>query len=300
MHVAITGSTGLIGSALRRSLVADGHRVTGITRRPQAPDDIGWDPADGRLDPADLEGVDALVNLAGEGIAEHRWSVEQKRRILQSRARGTELVASTLASLASTTQPPKVLVSGSAIGFYGDRGDEVLTETSAAGEGFLTEVCKAWEAATAPAAEAGIRVVHVRTGIVLTTGGGSLAKLLPLFRFGLGGRFGSGRQWWSWITLDDEVSAIRFLLDTPLTGPVNLTAPAPVTNAELTRALGRALRRPTLVPVPAFGPKLVLGRQLADALLFSSARVVPAVLQDAGYRFAHPELDGALRSLLSS
>jgi uncharacterized protein (TIGR01777 family) len=295
MDVAITGSTGMIGSALRRSLTADGHRVIGISRRASGPDDITWDPAAGKLDAAALKGVDAVVNLAGEGIADHRWSVEQRRKILESRVRGTELVASTLAGMAS---PPPVLVSGSAIGFYGDRGDQLLTEASEPGEGFLTEVCKAWEAATAPAAEAGIRVAVVRTGIVLTPAGGSLAKLLPLFRFGLGGRMGSGREWWSWIALDDEVGAIRFLLESPVSGPVNLTAPAPVTNAELTRTLGKVLHRPTLVPVPSFGPKLLLGRELAEELLFSSARVTPRVLADAGYDFAHPDLEGALRSLL--
>ncbi|NCY16788.1 MAG: TIGR01777 family protein [Actinobacteria bacterium] len=215
--------------------------------------------------------------------------------VLESRTRGTDLLARTLASLDA---PPPVLVSGSAIGIYGDTGDTAVDESGPHARDFLAEVCVHWEAATAPAAEAGIRVAHLRTGIVLTPEGGALAKLLPLFKLGAGGRMGSGRQWWSWISLADEISVIRWLLDTEVSGPVNATAPNPVTNAEMTRILGSVLHRPTLLPVPSFGPKLLLGSELAQALLFTSQRVEPAVLTGQGFTFAHPTLESALRSML--
>lgn len=297
MDIAVTGASGLIGSKLVTALAADGHRPVRLVRRDPAPgeDAVRWDPAAGTIDAASLEGIGAVVHLAGEGIAEKRWSAEQKKRILDSRVQGTSLLATTLANL---TTPPAVLLSGSAIGFYGDRGDEALTETSGPGDIFLADVCRAWEAATAPAEAAGIRVAHLRTGIVLDRNGGALAKTLPLFRLGIGGRLGSGRQWWSWIGIDDEVGAIRFLLDADVAGPVNLTAPNPVTNAEFTKVLGQVLGRPTLLPVPAFGPKLLLGSELAEQLLFTSARVLPDVLTAAGYAFQAPDLEGALRQEL--
>jgi uncharacterized protein len=294
MRVAITGASGLIGTALRRSLEADGHAVSPLVRSDDRPG-IRWDPEQGTIDAAALEGVDAVVHLAGEGIAEKRWTDEQKRRIRESRTKGTDVLARALAGL---DRKPSVLVSGSAMGIYGDRGDEVVTEADPVADGFLPEVVVAWEAAAAPAEEAGIRVPRIRTGLVLDRSGGALAKMLPLFRFGVGGRLGSGRQWWSWISIDDHVRAMRFLIDHDVTGPVNLSAPAAVTNAEFTKALGRVLRRPTALPVPAFGPKLLLGGELAHELLFTSTRMVPARLLDAGFEFRHADLDTALRSVL--
>ena len=296
MRIAITGSSGMIGTALRARLAADGHEVVRLVRGDAGPGSVTWDPTGGRLDPADLEGLDGVVNLAGEGIGERRWSAAQKARVLDSRRLGTALLSE---ALTATSSPPPVLVSGSAIGFYGDRGDEVLTEASPPGTGFLAEVAQAWEGATAAAEAAGIRVAHVRTGIVLDRRQGALAKLLPLFRFGLGGRMGSGRQWMSWITLADEVEVLCFLLTHDVGGPVDAVAPNPATNATLAKALGRALRRPSVLPVPAFGPRLVLGREMADELLFASQRVRPAVLEDAGFAFHHPDLDGALTATLA-
>ena len=296
MHVAVTGSSGLLGTALRRALTAEGHRVSRLVRRPSAgPDEISWDPVAGVLDPAALAGVDAVVNLAGAGIGDKRWTDAYKRELLDSRVLTTSLLARTMAAMDT---PPAVLLSASAIGIYGDRGDQVLTETSTAGTGFLADICRAWEAATEPAEAAGIRVAHLRTGIVLSREGGALTKMLPLFRMGLGGKMGNGRAYWSWISLEDEIGAIRFLLDNPVSGPVNLTGPEPATNAEFTRTLGSVLHRPTLLPVPSFGPKLLLGGELAEALLFTSARVVPQALADAGYSFRHPDLASALRSAI--
>ncbi len=296
MDIAITGSTGLIGEALRTSLLADGHRVVRVVRRPpRGPDEIRWEPDAGQLDAAALSGLDAVVHLAGEGIAERRWTDAQKARIESSRTVGTDLLAR---RVAEADDGPSVLVSGSAIGFYGDRGDEVLTEGSAAGTGFLADVCQRWEAAADPARDAGVRVAHVRTGIVLDAHGGVLAKQLPLFKLGLGGRIGSGRQYMSWIALDDEVAAIRFLLDHDMAGPVNLTAPTPVTNREFAEALGAALHRPTVVPVPGFGPKVLFGGELVDELLLAGQRVLPERLTDAGFEFSQPELLPALRALL--
>lgn len=299
MKIAVTGSTGLIGSALTRSLRSHGHEVVPVVRRPVANGEaaLWWSPAEGGIDAAGFEGLDAVVNLAGAGIGDHRWTDAYKRTVLESRTRGTDLLARTLAGL---ERPPQVLVNGSAIGYYGDTGDDTVTETSPAGHDFLAGVCVDWEAATAPAAEAGIRVAIARTGIVLSPDGGALAKLLPLFRFGLGGRLGSGRQWWSWISLADEVDALRWLIEGDVAGPVNLAAPNPVTNAELTRTLGAVMHRPTLLPVPSFGPKLLLGSELAEALLFTSQRVQPDVLTSRGFEFTHPRLEGALRDLLGS
>ena len=295
VRIAVTGSHGLIGSALVARLRADGDDAVPLVRSSPSAGEIGWDPRAGRLDPRSLVGVDAVVNLAGAGIGDRRWTDEYKRVVVESRTRGTTLLAEAVAAL---DDGPRTLLSASATGFYGDRGDEELEEDSTPGSGFLTEVVLQWEASTAAAERAGARVVHLRTGIVLAAHGGALGKLLPLFRFGLGGRFGNGRQWMSWISLEDEVGAIVHLLHSALSGPVNLTAPAPVRNAELAATLGRVLRRPAVLPVPAFGPKLVLGAERAGALLLEGQRVLPSKLLADGYRFAHPTLEGALRAAL--
>ena len=295
MRVAVTGSHGLIGTALVARLRADGHVPVPLVRSTPGAGEIGWDPRAGRLDPGALAGIDAVVNLAGAGIGDKRWSDEYKREVLESRTGATTLVAE---CIAAADDGPHALLSGSAIGFYGDRGDEELDERSAAGAGFLTEVVEAWEASTAAAERAGARVVHLRTGIVLAPKGGALGKMLPLFKLGLGGRFGSGKQWMSWISLDDEVGAIVHLLTSGVAGPVNLTAPNPARNAELADTIGDVLHRPTILPVPSFGPKLVLGGERAGALLFESQRVRPTKLLADDYPFAHPTLAAALRTVL--
>ena len=293
MDVAITGASGLIGTALARSLRADGHTVRPVVRRPSAePGAVRWDPAADAIDAAGLEGVDAVVHLAGAGIGDRRWSAARKREILESRTQGTGLVARTVAGMAS---PPAVLVSASAVGYYGSPGDEVVTEQSPPGDDFVARVVQAWEAAAQPAVDAGIRTVFPRTALVLAGHGGILPRMALPFRFFVGGRLGSGRQWMSWVSLDDEVGALRFLLDRDdLAGPVNLASPSPVTNGEMAAAIGRALHRPSAVPVPACAPRLALGREMADSLLFVSQRVRPAVLLDAGHRFVHPDIDAAL------
>lgn len=294
-RIAISGATGLLGGALTRSLRADGHRVQAITRSPQAADDIVWDPADGRLDPADLEGVDAVVHLAGHPIGDERWSDEVKREIRESRVTGTRLLAETLAGL---SDPPSTLLSGSAVGYYGDRGDEILTEDAAPGDDFLAEVCAAWESAADPARDAGLRVVHPRTGVVLAAGGPLIDKVELPFRLGVGGKVGSGRQYVPWIALDDHVAAMRFLLGAELSGPVNVTAPEPVTNAELTRAIGRALRRPTVLPIPTLAIRALYG-EMGESLATVSQRAVPHRLREAG--FTHKVgLDEALRRAFAS
>jgi len=296
VDVAVTGSGGLIGRALVRRLQEGGHRVRRVVRSGgEGPDAVRWDPMVGTIDASALAGVDAVVNLGGEGIGDHRWTEAQKRRIRDSRVTGTTVLAEAMAALEPR---PSVLLNASAVGYYGDRGDEVLTEASGPGTGFLSEVVQAWEGATRPAAAAGIRTACFRTGIVLAADGGALAKQLPLFRFGLGGRLGSGKQWLPWIALEDEVGAIVHLRTADVEGPVNLAAPDPVTNATFTEVLGRVLGRPSFLAVPAFGPRLLLGRELADELLFSSARMVPEKLRASGYQFALPELEGALRSVL--
>jgi len=299
MDVAVTGSSGLIGSALRPALEAAGHRVLRLVRHGGGgPDTLRWDPQAGTIDAAGLEGVGAVVNLAGEGIGDRRWNGDQKARIRNSRVEGTTLLAETLAKL---SKPPAVLVSGSAIGIYGDRGDEILSEASPPGEGFLGEVCQAWEAATAPAEAAGIRVAHLRTGIVLSPEGGALKKMLFPFKMGLGGRMGSGQQWMSWIAVSDEVGAIVHLLgEGAPSGPVNATAPHPVTNAEFTKALGAVYRRPTLMPLPGAALKLALGAQMAEELLLGGQRVLPTKLEASGYTFRAPELAAALKQLLAA
>ncbi|MDP8950283.1 MAG: TIGR01777 family oxidoreductase [Actinomycetota bacterium] len=295
MRVLISGATGLIGSALSPELESGDHRVTRLTRSPESDEDVGWDPSSGRIDASRLAGHDAVVHLAGESIGEGRWTPEKKRRILESRVRGTRLLAETVANL---SEPPEVMVSASAVGYYGDRGNELLREESEPGSDFLAEVCKAWEAAADPAREAGIRVVHPRNGIVLSTKGGALARTLPIFRLGGGGRIGSGRQWWSWIALDDVVGAIlHSLANNSVEGPVNVGSPNPLTNAEYTRVLGEVLGRPTVFPLPAPAARLALG-EVADALLLASQRMEPAKLKQTGYEFRYPELEGALRHLL--
>jgi uncharacterized protein (TIGR01777 family) len=295
VRVVLSGSHGLIGSALLTRLVESGHDVVRLVRSAPAPGDIVWDPQAGRLDADALAGVDAVVNLAGAGIGDHRWTDEYKRQILESRVRGTTLLSE---AIAADDAGPRVLLSASAIDYYGARDDEVLDEESPSGTSFLAGVCRDWEAATAAAESGGARVVHFRTGIVLSRAGGALKKLLPLFRLGLGGRFGSGRQWMSWISIDDEVRAIEHLLASEVVGPVNLTAPTPVTNAEFTKVLGRVLDKPTVVPVPRFGPSLLVGREAAETLLYTGQRVVPRVLQADGFGFTHPDLEPALRAIL--
>jgi len=299
MTIAVTGSTGLIGRSLISFLTTGGHRVRRLVRGRAGADDISWDPAAGRLDGAALEGVDAVVHLAGESIAGARWTVEQKQRILDSRILGTTLLAETLARL---TRPPSVLISASAVGIYGDRGDEVVTEETHLRTGadsmFVERVGHAWEAASAPAERAGIRVARARIGIVLTPAGGALEQLLPPFRIGAGGRMGSGRQYMSWVSIDDVVGALHHVLMTEsLHGPVNVTAPEPATNEDFSRALGQVLGRPTLFPVPAAALRLLLG-ELADELLLASMRVLPTRLQQSGYPFRHPTLERALRHVL--
>ena len=293
MDIAITGSSGLIGTALRTSLEAAGHNAIRVVR--SGSDGIGWDPAAGRIDAAGFEGIDAVVHLAGEGIGERRWNDEVKKSILDSRVDGTTLLAETLAGLQN---PPKVLLSGSATGYYGERGDEILTEESSKGEGFLSDVVEAWESSAKPAVDAGIRTAFLRTGIVLSPDGGALGKMLPIFKLGAGGKMGNGKQWWSWISIDDEIGMIEWLLANDVSGPVNLVAPGATTNAEFTDVLGDVMKRPTFLPVPKFGPKLLLGGELANELLFTSTRVEPGVAASAGYQFKHPDLEGALRAAL--
>lgn len=314
MNVLVTGGHGLIGTALVASLASDGHRVVRLVRTagpsgpPPAPSptaarvptvDVHWDPVHGTIDTEALEQaapIDGVVHLAGAGIGDRRWNPVRKAEILSSRTASTALLAATVAGL---DPRPGVVVSGSAIGYYGNRGDEILTEGAGRGSGFLADVCEAWERSAAPAADAGIRTVLLRTGIVLAAGGGVLAKQLPVLRLGLGGPLGSGRQYQSWISLADEVGAIRHALDTPtISGPLNATAPEPATNAALTAALGRHLHRPALLPVPAPALRLALGTEMASELVLASQRVIPQVLQDHGYTFSHPTLDTAITSVL--
>ena len=297
MIVAVSGAGGLIGSALISSLRASGHRAVALVRRAPRPgeDALSWDPSSGALIPANSAVADAVIHLAGESIMGLRWTVEKKRRIRESRVTATRLLAQTLTRL---PKPPTVLICASGIGYYGSRGDGVVTEDSRQGTGFLADLARDWEAATATAIAQGIRVVSLRIGVVLSKQGGALATMLTPFRLGLGGVVGSGAQWMSWIALDDVIGAILHILSTDgLRGPVNAVAPAPVTNAEFTRTLGRVLGRPTLVPLPAFAARLALG-EMADELLLTSQRVLPARLEASGYSFRHPSLEGALRAEL--
>lgn len=297
MKLLITGASGLVGTALSQHVAAQGHDVYALTRTPKSDNEIGWDPAQGKLNSADIEGMDAVVHLAGESIAEGRWDEAKKKRIYDSRVKGTQLLSQTLATLQAK---PKVLVSTSAIGYYGDRGDETLDEQSEPGhELFLTEVCKAWEAATDSASNAEIRVVHARLGMVLSSDGGAISKMLLPFKMGVGGRIGSGHQYWSWITLTDVVHAFTHVIDHEnLRGAVNFVAPNPVTNREFTKAMGQALKRPTVFPMPAFAARLALG-EMASELLLPSARVYPRQLEASGFQFEHAELPTALDAVLN-
>jgi uncharacterized protein (TIGR01777 family) len=298
MRVLVTGSNGLIGGALMKALRSRGDDVFRLVRDASSGRDcIAWDPEKGVIDAAKLEGADALVHLAGENIAGGRWTQALKKRILQSRVQGTALIAETLARL---ERRPKVLVSASAVGYYGNSGYTVVDEHSPCGHTFLSEVCVAWEAAAEPARAAGIRVVHPRFGVVLSRSGGALGRMLPVFRAGLGGRLGNGAAWMSWVTLNDAVSALSMLLNEGgPSGPVNIVAPNPVSNAEFTRALGRALRRPAVLPVPEMAIRLLFG-EMGRELLLASVRAKPACLEQWGFRFARPEIGGALVSVLQT
>jgi uncharacterized protein (TIGR01777 family) len=298
MIIAVTGSTGLVGSALVPALEADGQLMRRIVRGPvrDAVHEIHWDPAAGKIDARELNGLDAVVHLAGENIAGRRWSADFKRQILDSRVEGTQLLCGALAGL---EMKPSVLVSASATGFYGSRGEELVDESSVTGSGFLADVCRQWEAATAAAQQAGIRVVNLRIGPVLSPAGGALAKMLPPFKAGVGGVVGSGKQYLSWIALDDVVAAIIFALKADkLRGAVNAVAPQAVTNYEFSKTLGRVLGRPTVFPMPAFAARLAFG-EMADEMVLASIHVAPRVLENSGFTFAYPQLEPALRHLLS-
>ncbi len=296
MRIAVTGSSGLVGSALCPLLTSNGHDVIRLVRgEAKSSDEVVWDPQGDGADIAGLEGVDAVVHLAGENIAGGRWNDKMKEKIRGSRIDGTRNLSQALAKMAT---PPKALVCASAIGYYGDRGDEVLAESAPPADTYLASVVKDWEAAAQSAADAGIRVVNLRFGVILSKDGGALAKMLTPFKLGMGGRIGSGKQYWSWIALDDVVSVIHHAIQTDsLRGPLNTVSPQPVTNLEFTKALGRVLGRPTIFPLPAFAAKLALG-EMADELLLASTRVDAALLVKSGYTFRHPDLEPALRHLL--
>jgi uncharacterized protein (TIGR01777 family) len=296
MRVLISGSHGLVGQALVKSLIKSGDEVVRLVRKEPAfgEVEVEWHPNQGLIDSEQLKNLDAVVHLAGEGIASGRWTEDKKKQIRESRVSGTELLSKSLAGL---PDPPATFVCASAIGFYGDRGDEILTEESSPGSDFLARVCVDWEKATTPAAEKGIRVVSARFGIILDAQGGALAQMLPPFRLGAGGRIASGKQWMSWIALDDVVGALRFVLGNKLVvGPVNFVAPNPVTNTDFTKTLGHALSRPTFFPIPAFGVRLAFGEMAS--LLLGSQRVTPTILQTAGYSFEFTELKNALSHIL--
>ncbi len=294
MKVVLAGASGLLGSELVSSLIAAGHVVRVLVRRePQQPTELRWHPERGELDPAALAGFDAVVCLSGAGVGDHRWNESYKRTLRESRLGPT----STLASALSSAAGPRVFLSASAVGYYGDTGDQIVDESAPAGTGFLARMCRDWEAATAPAAKAGVRVVNLRTGLVLARGGGLLARLKPIVKLGVGGPLGSGRQFQPWISMTDELAAMRFALEhDELHGPVNLTGPTPVTNRQLIAAIARRLHRPAVLPVPGFVLRAVLGELAGDAL--TGQRAVPAKLLEAGFEFNHPTLDAALRSVL--
>lgn len=294
-RIAIAGASGMIGSALARSLASDGHEVVRLVRRaPRAKDEVRWDPEAQRIDAAGLVGCAAVVNLAGAGVASRRWTEAYKRKIRDSRVLGTATLAEAVASL---DEPPRVFVNGSAIGFYGDTGARAVDESAPPGDGFLPSLCVEWEEATSAAQEAGIRTAFARTGLVVAHKGGAWGKLFPLFKAGVGGRMGNGRQYWSFVSLHDEVAAIRHVIDTEtLSGPVNVTAPEPLTNREITEAMGRVLHRPTLLTTPAPLLRLALGDMAGDIL--GSQRVLPTRLLESGFTFAFPSIEGALRAAL--
>jgi uncharacterized protein (TIGR01777 family) len=297
MKILVTGSTGLVGSSLVPVLTSKGHEVVKLVRSEpkDSATEIYWNPEEGSLDAAMLEGLGAVVHLAGENLAEGRWSEDKKKRIRESRIKGTRLLSETLSRLKAK---PEVLVSASAVGFYGNRADELLTERNSSGSDFLAEVCREWELATQPAALAGVRVVNLRFGVIFSGEGGALQKMLLPFRMGVGGKLGSGHQYMSWITIDDAVGAILHAVEKrDLRGPVNVVAPEAATNKEFTKAMGRVLSRPTIFPVPAFAARLAFG-EMADATLLSSQRVEPALLMESGFVFKYPELEGALRHVL--
>ena len=315
MNLLVTGSSGLIGSALVKRLSRDGHRTTRLVRRATRPptgpalepsrvgsgtSEVHWDPSQGVIDLDGLEAAgpfDGVVHLAGAGIGDKRWSPTRKQTLVDSRTGSTWLLVNSLLHVAPR---PPVLISASAVGYYGDGGDRELTEEAPNGAGFLGELCKLWEQATAPAAEAGIRTVNLRSGIVLSASGGALAKMLPPFKLGLGGKLGTGTQYQSWITLDDEVDVIlRALVDGSVIGPLNATAPRPVTNAELSAAIARAVHRPCFLTVPKTALRLALGSEMADEMLLAGQRAVPAGLSAIGYTFHHPDLDEALRHVMA-
>ncbi len=296
MEVAVSGASGLIGTSLRERLETDGHRMVPLVRgEAPGPDEIRWDPYDGKIDAGGLEGLDALVHLSGERIRAGRWTQRHRRAVLESRTRTTRLLATTLADL---DRPPPVMASGSAIGFYGSRDDEELTEEAGPGDGFLADLCMAWEAATAPAEAAGVRVAHLRSGLVLSGDGGLLDPFIMPGKLAVAGRLGSGQQWMSWISIDDEARAIAHVLSSDLRGPVNLTGPNPVRNREFVDVLADVVRRPKLPPVPAFAVRLVFGRMAADEAALTSQLVRPTKLQADGFVWEHRDLESALRAVL--
>ena len=298
MRIVVTGATGLVGAQLVAALEQSGAQVIRAVRRPVKDEsrELSWDPEAGKIDAARFEGVDAVVHLAGENIAGGRWSEAFKRKIRDSRVKGTRLIAE---AIAGAKNGPRTFVCASAIGYYGSRGDETLTESSAPGDDFLAKVCQEWEAACQPARDAAVRVVNTRIGVILSTKGGALKKMLTPFKLGLGGKVGDGRQYMSWVALDDVVGAMQFALTTSqVSGPINLVAPRAVTNLAFTKTLGQVVSRPTIFPMPAFAARLAFG-EMADALLLSSTRVDPQALTAAGYQFRWPELEPALRHLIS-
>jgi uncharacterized protein (TIGR01777 family) len=289
-RIAITGASGLIGTALVGHLKAEGHTVQRLVRRaPVGADEVQWDPQTGFVDIEALRGVDAIIHLAGVGVGDKRWSKKYKSEILNSRLLGTTAIANAVAEL-----KPQVFISASAIGWYGESGNRAVVETDRAGDDFLAAVCREWEGAADLAGD--VRTVKLRTGLVLDPTGGALGRMLPLFRLGLGGKLGNGKQWWSWITLHDQIRAIVFVLENPISGPVNLTAPNPVTNQEFTAALARAMHRPALFPAPAIALKIALGGFSSEIL--GSKKVIPQVLQEAGFTFDYPHISGALSALV--
>lgn len=294
MQVVLAGASGLIGSALKASLRADGHRVKTLVRHPTSEDDVdSWDPARGLLDPDFLQGADAVICLSGVGVGDHRWTNSYKQKILRSRVDTVDTIARTLATYGG----PPVFLAASAIGYYGDTGDREVDEQGPAGDSFLAQVCIQWEAAAEPASAAGVRVAHLRSGVVLARQGGALKQLRLIVKAGIGGKIGSGGQYFAWISLTDEIAAIRFLLEHDISGPVNIVAPQQVTNAEFTKTLGRVLHRPTVLPVPRLALRAAVGEVAGE--LLGGQRAVARRLSDAGFDFAHPELEGALRAELS-